>query len=259
MKLNKKLGQHLLNNPSFYNNVLKYIVLKQTDKVFEIGPGIGYFTKEILKYVSDITVFELDKKFCYILKNHFKEKIKVVNEDVLKIDLTNYLLPENNNFVLGNLPYYITTPIIKHLIRHKNLISKCGLMVQKEFAQKLIALPKEKNWTSMSIVFQLNFDVEKVFYIDKKAFNPPPKVDSAFIIIKPIFNNYFKTDEEYLKFSFFVRELFNQKRKKISNVIKNIIKDKNIIVEASSKFDFNKRAEEFTIQELVEIFKNLKI
>lgn len=257
MKLKKKFGQHLLNNPSFYNNVLNHLEIERTDNVLEIGPGSGYFTKEILNYVNNLTVFEVDKDFCYLLKNFFNKKITLVQSDILKVDLNKFLDTNKRNIILGNLPYYITTPIIKMLIEYKKFLYSAGIMVQKEFADKLSAQPGTKARTSMSIIFQCNFEIQKVFNINKNAFIPPPKVDSTFLIIRPLTLNNFSNYNEYLKFSFYVQELFNHKRKKFSNVIKNLVKNNDLIMKLSAKYDLNKRAEDYSLDELISIIKTI--
>lgn len=255
MKLKKSLGQHLLNNPSYYQKILNTLQINKDDNIIEIGAGTGYFTKEILKFADEITVIEIDKKFCYILKNHFKEKIKIVHDDFLKVDLHPYIKKGKRSFILGNIPYYISGPVFQKCIEYKNYIYKFGLLIQKEFADKLTAKHNEKSYSAISVFFNLNFLYESRFDISRKSFIPPPKVDSTFLIFTPEKNIYFNNNEDYKKFCFFIKNLFNQKRKKISNSLKKILTTPDILEYFKKEFNLDLRVENYTLKDLLKIFE----
>jgi len=256
MKKNKpRLGQHFLNNPTFYNNILKHLGIEEEDNIIEIGAGLGYFTKEIIKYSKNITVIEIEKKFCEYLEKEFSGRIKIINSDFLKINLEKIIQTGRRNILLGNIPYYITGPIIEKCIEEKERINKFGLMVQKEYYRKLIAKANEKEYTFMSVIFRLNFKIEKDFEISKEAFKPAPKCDSTFMIFKK--NDTLLEKEKYEEFIDFVKKIFKKKRKKIKNSLRLFLENEEI-KKIFREEELEKRIENYDIIGIKEIFSKVK-
>jgi len=206
MKLSKRFGQHFLKD----RNILKKeveIAGVAGKTVLEIGPGDGRLTEEILDAkAKKVYAVEKDDRFAALLLEKFmgNKRIEVLHSDFLKMEL-----PEDVEVVIGNIPYYISSKIIFSL-KNTN-IRKAVLVVQKEFAQKMVANAGESNYGRLSVTSQLSFDVELIQKIPKHLFKPPPKVDSALITLKPKRNSLTMKEEDL------IRKLFQHKNKKIRN------------------------------------------
>lgn len=211
MKLSKKLGQHFLRDRNILAKEVKLAGVEGR-VVLEIGPGDGRLTEEILRAgAKKIYVVEKDSRFAGYLREKFlgEDKIKVMEDDFLKIKI-----PEDVEVILGNIPYYISSKIIFEL---KNTdVKRAVFVVQKEFAEKMIANAGESNYGRLSVTSQLSFDVNLVQKVPKHLFDPPPKVDSAIIVLKPK-KRKLNENEENL-----IRTLFQHKNKKIRNSLPNV-------------------------------------
>lgn len=232
--LKKYLGQHLLNN----NEILKKEVRLATvaeKVVLEIGGGDGRLTAFLVEAkAKKIYVVEKDKRFAELLKKRFVgvEKVTVLNEDFLKIDI-----PPDVEIIIGNIPYYISSNIIFKLKNKK--IESAVLMVQKEFAKKMIAKSKTKNYGRLSVTAQIFFNVEFLFTVSSSQFIPRPKVDSAVIRLKPKQVFLSEMEEEL------IRKIYQQKNKKLRNVLSNI-----------DEIWAERRGRELSPAEVLEIVKN---
>ncbi|MFH1784951.1 MAG: 16S rRNA (adenine(1518)-N(6)/adenine(1519)-N(6))-dimethyltransferase RsmA [Candidatus Micrarchaeota archaeon] len=200
---NKKLGQCFLEDQNILKLEAKIANIKNK-VVLEIGAGDGRLTSWLLQAnPKRLIVVELDPRFVSILKEKFSDKIEVIEGDFLE------LVPPEVDIVVGNIPYYISSDIVFKLAKLK--IEKAILMVQKEFAQKMIANPKEKNYGRLSVTSQIAFDVKLERIVLRHLFKPTPKVDSAIIILKPtgVKINQFQEN--------IIRWLFQHKNKTVRN------------------------------------------
>ncbi len=210
MKLLKRLGQNLLTD----KNILKKearIAEAGKKTVLEIGAGDGRLTEELLKAgAAKVYAVEKDPGFAKILNERFAGcgKVAVLNADFLKMRL-----PQDVDIVVGNIPYYISSKIIFRLKNEK--IEKALLMVQKEFAEKMAAKPNGRNYGRLSVTAQVFFDVQLLFKVPAHLFTPRPKVDSALVSLKPKGTKISDREEEL------IRRLFQQKNKKIRNILPN--------------------------------------
>lgn len=209
MKLIKKLGQNFLNSEDILAR--EAVIADVNGKVvLEIGPGDGRLTKELLKQdPKKIYAVEKDQRFIRLLRDEFKKEKKVV---IIDGDFLKTKMPEDVEIVVGNIPYYLSSKIIFRLKDEK--IEKAVLMVQKEFAEKMIAKPKEENYGRLSVTSQIFFDIKINFEVPAHYFMPRPKVNSALITLIPKGIRLSKTEEEI------IRQLFQQKNKKIRNILK---------------------------------------
>lgn len=259
--IKKRYGQNFLIDKNILNLIIAQAQLTKEDCVLEIGPGIGSLTEALIMKANKVLCFEIDNEMCQILNKNFgKEKsLKIINEDVLKINVQEAA----NNFwgeghqckVIANLPYYITTPIILKLLLETN-INHFIFMIQKEVAQRLTAMPKNKEYGAITVIMNY-FTSTRIFHIvGRNCFFPAPKVDSALIEVKRIKNDYkLKNEPNFLKF---IYAIFAQKRKTlINNINAQYGLPKNFLQQELEKMGYqeNVRAEELTIEEIVHIYK----
>lgn len=181
----KKLGQNFLISRTILNKIIKTANLEKTDIILEIGPGIGTLTKELAKTAKKVIAIEKDKKMIEILKQTLKDfkNIEIIHADILKLENVYIakLLNCSNYKIVANLPYYITSPIIKKFLEIDNPPLQMILMVQKQVAQRICAKPPRMNLLAVSVQFYSHSKI--ISYVSKNCFWPSPKVDSAIIKI----------------------------------------------------------------------------
>lgn len=240
LKPKRSLGQNFLNDPNTIRKIINSLKADQNDQVIEIGPGTGALTEELIKSYKDLTVIEIDKRAVEFLKKRFSN-LHVVHQDILKVNWEEIVNIEKPTFIIGNLPYNITSPILFNLLDNRTLFTSAIIMMQKEVALRLVAKPRTKEYGILSVQIQLTSTVNYEFSVSRNVFKPKPDVDSAIVSLnfnKPPLQCQF----DHLKYV--VRTAFNQRRKKLSNALKNII-PKNYGLD----FDLSRRAEELTPKE----------
>ena len=259
---NKKLGQNFLISDEVINEIINASEVNKTDLVIEIGPGLGTLTSKLLEKAGKVIAIELDTKMLKILQDRFflYKNFVLLNADVLKVDL-NTLITENkgelNNVkIVANLPYYITTPIIMKLLEEKIPVDSITVMVQKEVADRLTALPGEK--LSGAITYTVNYYAEasKIIFVDRNNFIPAPEVDSEVIKLKirqePAVN--VKNEEVFFRL---IKESFSHRRKTLVNGLENsgMFKDKEQIKQLLEKISLetNVRGENLSINQFAEL------
>ena len=230
----KSLGQHFLRDGNMIRKIVDAIPAETEDKVIEIGPGSGALTEELVDRFSDLSVIEIDRRMVEYLGERFPG-LDIIQEDVLKTDW-NLLLNRNKSVhVVGNLPYYITSQILFGLLSSRKKISTALLMMQKEVAERIVAVPRTKQYGILSVQCQLMSTPEILFDVPPQVFSPPPNVDSSVILLK-MDQPDLQCSDDHLKTV--VRMAFNQRRKKLSNALKRL--DAEL---PRDEFDFNLRAE----------------
>ncbi len=208
----KGLGQNFLIDRQAVKKIIQTANLAREDTVLEIGPGLGVLTLELAKKAGKVIAVEKDNRMCQALKEILKEQknVEIINKDILKI--SNSQFPISNYKVIANLPYYITSPIIRMFLESRKKPAEMILTVQKEVGQRIVAQPPRMNLLSVSVQF---YAKPKIFcYISKKSFWPQPKVDSAVIQIKEIKQNNQAGKERFFKI---VKAGFSQPRKQLLN------------------------------------------
>ncbi|MCM8770558.1 MAG: 16S rRNA (adenine(1518)-N(6)/adenine(1519)-N(6))-dimethyltransferase RsmA [Candidatus Omnitrophica bacterium] len=227
-KPKKRLGQVFLVNRRIQDRIIEAANLRPGDRVLEIGPGKGELTSKLICRVKKLVVVEIDRDLCERLKESFKNKknIKVVNQDILKFNISDYF-KKGKIKIIGNIPYYISTAIIEYLLSQRNRIEVAYLMLQKEFARRLVARAQDKDRSSLSCFVQFYTEPEILFYVKKGNFWPHPRVDSAFVKLKirpePIFS--VKNEKIFFKI---IRTSFSQRRKTLRNSLSNIVPEEKL-------------------------------
>lgn len=183
----KSFGQNFLTDTNILQKIVDTAEIDKNVNVIEIGPGIGALTEFLAKNAAEVVAFEIDERLVPILEDTLRDhdNIKVINEDVLKADLqTRVKKFKNPNLpikVVANLPYYITTPILMHLIESKIPFAEFVVMMQKEVADRISAEPNTKAYGSLSIAVQYYMTAKVAFVVPRTVFVPAPNVDSAIL------------------------------------------------------------------------------
>lgn len=191
----------------------------------EIGAGRGELTSLLVDRVRQVYAVEIDRDLSAALKNKFQgdRRIRIIEADILKLDFNkNFSASRNRLKVIGNIPYYITTPIIAQLFKFKDGIDTILLTVQKEFAQRIAASAGSKEYGAFSCFIQYHADARILFNIGKNCFFPRPKVDSCFLRLNIRKKPAVSTKDERLLFKV-IRAAFGQRRKTLRNSLKGII------------------------------------
>ena len=256
MKAKKSLGQNFLINQNIINNIASSINAQKDDLIIEIGPGMGALTKELKKKNSFLLCYELDTDLKPYLNSLEDDKTKIIYEDILKSNIKEDIknIPYQNLFIVGNLPYYITTPIIKYLISLNLDVKEMTFMVQEEVADRFSALPNHKDYGSITLYLKYFFNVEKLFKVSKNSFNPVPKVESAIIKLTKRENKPDVDTEKYFKL---INDSFKMKRKTLRNNLSNYDFKKIEGVLLKYNLPLNIRAEELKEEVFVDITNSL--
>ena len=259
---NKRFGQNFLIDDNVINEIIDVSNLKKSDLVIEIGPGLGTLTAKLLEEAGKVIAIELDSKMLKILRDRFKlyNNFEILNEDVLKVDLKSLINDSKKEYtaikVVANLPYYITTPIIMKLLEEKLEINSITVMVQKEVADRITAIPGDK--LSGAITYSVNYyaEAKEIIFVDKKCFIPAPEVDSKVIQLilrdKPLVE--VKNEELFFKL---IKLSFMQRRKTLINALSNsgIIENKEKIKNILLKMGLNEdvRGERLSIEQFANL------
>ena len=254
----KSLGQNFLIDKNIINKIINSIDLKEESLIIEIGPGSGALTKELVKLSANIISFEIDTRLKSELDKLCNENsnLEIIYEDFLKINLKEFLKQKKykNLYFVANLPYYITTAIINKITEESNP-NEMILMVQKEVADRFSAHPNTRDYGSISVFLQYNYDISKVVLVPKTCFYPSPKVDSVVIKFETRENKVKALNEE--KFYKLIKDSFQFKRKNLRNNLKGYNQDKiNEILKEYNK-DLTARAEEISVEEFINISNNI--
>ena len=240
----RRFGQNYLRDKSVIYQIVDKINPRKEDSFIEIGPGQGAITGGIRNNSKNLTLIEIDKENVSYLKNSLGDEIEIFEEDVLKIDLS---FIKNNDRIVGNLPYNVASQIILRFLELNKKISDMHFMVQKEMAEVLTSSPGNKSWNKFAVKVAFFYETEILMDISPEAFDIKPKVDSSLVRFKPINSQAFE-----IKKLFQIIDLsFQSKRKTIFNNLK-----KHNINWEKLKFDKNLRAEQLSLEDFLEIYKN---
>ena len=240
----RRFGQNYLTDKSVIYQIVDKINPGKEDSFIEIGPGQGAITGSIKNSSKNLTLIEIDKENIAYLKSSLGNEIKIFEEDVLKVDLS---FIKNNDRVIGNLPYNIASQIILRFLELNTKIFDMHFMVQKEMAEVLTSSPGNKSWNKFAVKVAFFYETEILLDISPEAFDIKPKVDSSLVRFKPINSQAFE-----IKKLFQIIDLsFQSKRKTIFNNLK-----KHNINWEKLKFDKNLRAEQLSLEDFLEIYKN---
>ena len=255
----KSFGQNFIVDKNIIDNIIKFSLVDKDTMVIEIGPGAGSLTTALAVSSKSVLCYEIDDSLKNVLSDSLKnfDNVDIIYQDFLKANVSETLKKYNYDklYVIANLPYYITTPIITKIIEDKLNVDKIVIMVQKEVGDRLKAQPGSKDYNSLSIYISYYFNVKKLMDVSRNIFLPKPNVDSIVIELSKKENKYkLKNENVFFKL---VRDSFVQKRKTLRNNLKAY--DLNIIEKVLNKYgyDLSVRAENLSIDVFVDIANNL--
>ncbi len=256
----KGLGQNFLIDKAVIKKIIKEARLQAKDIVLEIGPGIGTLTQEIAEKARLVIAVEKDLKMCQILRNLLEcwnvRNVRVVEDDILKINPSSYKLQAVSYKIVANLPFYLTAPAIRKFLETKFPPELMILVVQKEVAQRICAKPPDMNLLSVSVQFYARPKI--IGYVSKKSFWPKPKVDGAILRIAPLIRADKKLNNTNLFFKI-VKAGFSQPRKQLANNLsKKLELDKERVKSWLLKNNIQpaQRAETLTIKDWINLTKS---
>lgn len=254
----KTLGQNFLIDQNALDTIVDAADLYEGDHVVEVGPGTGFLTEQLIQKVKHVTSIELDKDMVNILKAQFSltENLTIIHSDILKLGTDDYGLTNKHFKVVANIPYYITSPVIRHFLQGKIRPKLMVLLVQKEVAQKMCSL-KGRSFITMETAAQGH--AEYIATIKASAFYPSPQVDSAILKIT-VFPEPKVPDEELEGFLRIVKFGYSQKRKKLTNSLgaglhKEVDEMRELL--AKAKINPGVRAEELEVEDWKRLYEIL--
>ena len=264
----KRLGQNFLINPDVIADIIDYAGITKNDVVLEIGPGVGFVTEQLVKHAKKVIAVELDEEAIKELEKLGCDNLQIIHNDILKTDISE--LTDENVKVVANIPYYITSPIIAHLLgeiddlnnKNRNKIADIILMVQEEVARRIVATEKSssKQYGLLTILSQFWADCEIIRLVGRKSFYPAPKVNSALVSLKVRKEPLLKL-EDYTFFRRVIKAAFSQRRKTLKNCLISSGFDKQKVSNSISSLglDENIRGEKLSIEQFGELAKKLAI
>jgi len=255
IKQKKSLGQNFLRDKNSQYKIISLCRFRPDDIVLEIGAGAGDITALISRLVKTVYAVEIDRRFSEVLQGRFvNSNVTVINFDILKLDLNKIFSSLQRKIkVFGNIPYYITTPIIEFLIRHKSMIGEAYLTVQKELGERLCSGPGTKEYGASTIFTGYHFNPEVLAVIKKEAFVPVPKVDSSLLRLEVRDRPAVELRDEGYFFRL-VRAAFSQRRKMLVNSLsKAVPKEKLSLFFKTYKLDPRVRPEELSAQDFANL------
>jgi len=219
----KRFGQHFLHDPAVIDRIVLAINPHADDSLIEIGPGQGAITLPLLKAARQLHVVELDRDLIGPLQQLTVEagELTVHNTDALRFDFCS-LAASGPLRVVSNLPYNISTPLLFHLLEQSRCIRDMHFMLQKEVVDRLAAGPGSNQYGRLSVMIQYRCEVTPLFTIGAGAFRPPPRVESAFVSLRPYRKLPVAVEDEAV-LATVVRQAFSQRRKTLRNVLRDII------------------------------------
>lgn len=247
----KKYGQNFLMDNNILDRIYKSICPSHDDLIIEIGPGSGNLTKYLKKYKANLICFEIDESLKNILSQFEDERTKIYFGDFLDVDLNTVVKDVNYRdiYVIANIPYYITTPIIQKITFSGLNVKSMVLMVQKEVADRLSSLHGSKDYGYITAFLRAFYNIDKLFNVSRNSFYPVPNVDSAVIKL----DRDLKDIKDYNKFNMLLMDAFQFKRKNLRNNLKkyDLVAINDVLVKYG--YSLSDRAEAIPLEVFIDI------
>lgn len=247
----KRFGQHFLKDAQILQRIVTAFAPRNDQNLVEIGPGLGALTTALLERINRLTVIEVDRDLAAFLRGQFTpDKLTVLEMDILKCDLSGIkrLHPDKPLRLIGNLPYNISTPLIFHLLKQVDLLEDMMFMLQREVALRLTAKPGNKNYGRLTVMTSLELDCECLIDVPPTAFDPPPKVESTVVHLRPKTSQNANFDRNHL--NQLVTAAFGQRRKTLRNSLENLVTGSQF---KAANVDSSLRAESLSLQAYIRL------
>jgi 16S rRNA (adenine1518-N6/adenine1519-N6)-dimethyltransferase len=243
--LGQRLGQHFLHEQNILKRIASAILPLEDTQLVEIGPGRGALTEHLLPHAPRLAAIELDSSLAAYLRNRYPD-LQLIEADVMAVDLTQW----GRVTVCGNLPYYLTSPILDRVLSLGPLLRGAVFLIQKEVADRLVAGPGARDYGYLSVRTQVAAQVELLFRVGRSAFKPPPKVDSAVVRLTPRRIPLVDSVDSFVSFAGLC---FRHKRKTLRNNLSGRYGDR-IMAAGQAQM----RAEQLSLAELIELWLALR-
>ena len=246
-KARKRFGQNFLHDPGIIGRIVQVVAPSPEDHLVEIGPGQGAITEQFLPRVGRLDAVELDRDLVRLLESRYggQELFHLHSADALKFDFCALAEKGEKLRVVGNLPYNISTPLLFHLLENSQCIRDMHFMLQKEVVERMVAAPGSKTYGRLSVMLQIRCQVQMLFPIGPGAFQPPPKVDSAFVRLIP-YADLLHPVADMTLFAQLVTQAFSQRRKTLRNTLKGLVEPDTI---TDCGIDPSLRAEQLSLKD----------
>lgn len=252
VKPKKALGQHFLTDLSIARRIAATLDDYRGLPVVEVGPGMGVLTQFLIDGGHDVTAVEIDSESVEYLDREFPQlKGKVIEGDFLKMDLAR-LFAGADFCVIGNYPYNISSQIFFHILDYRDRVVACSGMLQREVAERLAAPAGKKARGILSVLLQAWYDVEYLFTVDEKVFNPPPKVKSGVVLLRR--NNVTDLGCDEALFKTVVKTAFGQRRKTLRNSLRGLLPPGVAIADEAIA---SMRPEQLTVEQFIELTRSI--
>ena len=253
MSAKKGFGQNFIIDPSVVEKIARVSGINETTNVIEVGPGIGALTEQLALKAKSVTAYEIDPRCIEVLADTMSPypNVNVILKDFLEVSADE--LPEGELTLCANLPYYVTTPILFHILENLPKITSFTIMVQKEVADRFVAKPSTKDYNALSIIVQTLYEVKNVMNVPKGVFLPRPNVDSA--VVRFVRRSVLPVEDPD-RFFKLVKTSFTQRRKTLANNLKELGNQEKIqssILKAGLQESV--RAEALTLAEFVKLYE----
>lgn len=246
----KKYGQNFLTDEELCKKTVKYLLEDTSSTIVEVGPGLGALTSQLVGTSKKVILVEIDRGLSSILERQYQD-FEVINKDFLRFEI-----PSGKVSVISNIPYYLTTPIIEHVLLDSENLVQFVFMVQKEVVTRLIASVGTKEYSPLTILITLMGSISKLVDVTKDKFYPSPNVDSSIFLFKNV--NNLKEKRQLYKF---IKALFHNRRKTIYNNLAAVIGDKQTALEVleSLSITTNLRPEQISSEIYVNLYEKYKL
>ncbi|MBD3893052.1 16S rRNA (adenine(1518)-N(6)/adenine(1519)-N(6))-dimethyltransferase RsmA [Hydrogenophaga sp.] len=246
----KRFGQHFLTDATVIDAIVNAIDPQAAEAVIEIGPGLAALTQPLLQRLGRLAVIELDRDLAARLRS--QRQLEVIESDVLKVDFSAWAAQRMSTRirVVGNLPYNISTPILFHLLEHASVVQDQHFMLQKEVVERMVARPATSDYGRLSVMLQWRYEMELLLLVPPTSFDPPPRVDSAIVRMRPLAAPPAIAQKRYGEL---VQTAFSQRRKILRNTLGPWLEQRNF----AGHFDLQRRAEEVPVAEYVALTQAL--
>ena len=249
----KRFGQNFLKDQSVLDDIVSVIAPQPSDRMLEIGPGMGAMTENLLPHLSRMDVIELDRDLVIYLKNRFPaDKLTIHQGDALSFDLRTIGASRENKWrIVGNLPYNISSPLLFHLMNFSAWIEDQHFMLQREVVERMVAEPGSKAYGRLSVMLQWQYDMELLFIVPPTAFDPMPRVDSAIVRMIPREN---PQPCSLVGLEKTVTQAFSQRRKMLRNNLAPLFSEARLI---ELGVDPTRRPEDLTVDQFIRLANHL--